>query len=101
MIWQDIAGNGELNKWLLLLASFCTTLADGRPHAGGEIFFSTSGSKCQPGNGGDSDLSDYEVKAAWIAFLEQKAVKKVLGVVQDGNMKDLQKQLKENEDASQ
>ncbi|XRB25234.1 hypothetical protein RI054_43g150920 [Pseudoscourfieldia marina] len=53
------------------------------------------------GDGGDSDLSDYEVKAAWIAFLEQKAVKKVLGVVQDGNMKDLQKQLKENEDASQ
>ena len=50
VIWQDIAGNGGLNKWLLLLASFCTTLADGRPHTGGEIFFSTCGSNCQPGN---------------------------------------------------
>ena len=26
-------------KWLLLLASFCTTLADGRPHTGGKFFF--------------------------------------------------------------
>ena len=39
VIWQDIAGNDGLKKWLLLLASFCTTLADGRPHTGGKFFF--------------------------------------------------------------
>ena len=37
-------------KGLLLLASFCTTLADSRPHTGGKFVFSTCVSNCQPGN---------------------------------------------------